>query len=222
MVCDLYSVGGHVTSRRKDMTRLEFRGRGAHDGIMKRSWIQVCWVILCFAWLTTSLFGCRRSQLSLTCPDGTYSAGAQPPWGRHAYCLLEGTDDALKHGPEMRWFPGGKGQLSQLWSQGELNGLSTSWFSNGQRSKEGEYRQGLEHGLWKFWGRDGQLQSETPYKMGMVHGLRRFYHPGGQLKSEWAFEDGALHGECKRYSSDGELEDIQRYEKGILVGGRAQ
>ena len=102
-----------------------------------RRWIYAFGVISGVLTMSMLSTGCSRSGMTITCPPETESAGSQPPWGRHAYCLKGDGEAAVKHGPEMRWFPGGKAQLSQNWSDGELHGLSTSWYSNGQRSKRG-------------------------------------------------------------------------------------
>ena len=49
---------------------------------------------------------------------------------------------------------------SVTYSDGKMQGPSTTWLSNGQKSKEGYYANGEREGPWVFWQEDGTVNQE--------------------------------------------------------------
>lgn len=97
----------------------------------------------------------------LLCPEGTWQAGATPPYGYELWCeKLDAQGRVVKHGPSMAWSNAGYQNAEGEYQEGKRHGRWRFWTWDGRRASEGEYREGKQHGRWAFWERNGQRQTK--------------------------------------------------------------
>lgn len=92
------------------------------------------------------------------------------------------------------YFKNGNIERTAIYSNGKLNGKSTSYYSN------------------------GKIKSESNYVNGLPDGFQRNYFPSGKLQAEVNFVNGEMHGKYVKYQSESQLAEMMSFKNGVLDG----
>lgn len=128
--------------------------------------------------------------------------------------LSEGEMDGQVRIGEWIYYHKGINQVMtrENYSDGKLNGRSTTYYPNGQKTEETDYKNGVKEGENNYYSPDGVLLKKLLYKNDELHGPAVYYDGNGRVISEGNYKDGKKHGLWKNYEN-GKLKSEETFPK---------
>lgn len=125
-------------------------------------------------------------------------------WGEDGLLELSAQwRDGERHGPYLRYYPGGLGRVRGEYEAGREHGTWTRWDERGMRRVEESFVRGTLHGTRREWSESGVLVLEEPYVEGRLEGVRREWWPSGERRSEVSYRQGSPHGRSSFWHENG-------------------
>lgn len=98
------------------------------------------------------------------------------------------------------------------YSNGLLEGRTTTYYPNGNKTEETEYKNGIKEGQNNYYSPEGILLKKLLYKNDELHGPAVYYDGYGKVILEGSYKDGKKHGLWKEYK-DGKLVSEEVFPK---------
>lgn len=131
--------------------------------------------------------------------------------------IAEGLSKNLNEEGEWKYyFDNGALKSIEVFTNGQLNGISKNYYKNGQLSIETNYVNGLAQGLSKSFYISGELKSEGYYLDNERHGVWNYYYQNGILEASEYYYDGKITGVQLSYDRTGRMDSKYQYFEGII------
>jgi len=110
------------------------------------------------------------------------------------------------NGERQLFYPSGKVEISETYSDNVITGVYKSFFESGQLAQEAHYINGSMEGILKTYYKDGTLKDMVSMKNNEENGPFKEYYKSGKLKWEGNFLNGDNEfGLIKNYNEEGVL-----------------
>lgn len=98
------------------------------------------------------------------------------------------------------------------YSNGVINGKTTTYYPNGKITEETEFKNGIKEGENNYYSPDGVLLKKLFYKNDQLDGRVFYYDSNGDVKIEGNYKDGKKRGLWKYYK-DGKVVEEETFPK---------
>jgi antitoxin component YwqK of YwqJK toxin-antitoxin module len=100
----------------------------------------------------------------------------------------------------------------EIYSQGLLNGESTTFYENGKITEILNYKNGKLHGKVKRYSKEGVLLDDLFYEEGKLHGLAKYFNAQGGLRYSGTYNNDLKVGKWE-YFENGKPKDINKLKQ---------
>lgn len=154
----------------------------------------------------------------------TYTQGKlHGPATYYSYFMQgKGTVSAMYHNMQLdgewtSYFPDGSLCIKACYKNGKLQGERTTYYHNGQTNIHEQYENGKLQGQRLIYFPEGPVWYQENYKNGRLNGERICFFLNGKKYLEEFYTDGLLEGLRKTYTESGSLLTSEEYHWGTLV-----
>lgn len=133
------------------------------------------------------------------------------PEGTHSYYYRSGnlseTDiyaNGELEGMVIHYHPNKQKKNELNYTGGKKDGYYTAWYLHGGKEQEGWYKNDIAQGNWIDYNEMGTVTTVTPYLNDDIHGIKIEYWPNGKLRSQLYYSYGVYNG-LKQYDTTGKL-----------------
>jgi antitoxin component YwqK of YwqJK toxin-antitoxin module len=123
-------------------------------------------------------------------------------------------NEKKKHGL-WEYYKDGKLTMSENYSHGLLNGLSTLYYPSGKPFERKWFKNGQQEGLYEQLLEQGNPVFEAMFSGGVRNGSVRYYYITNRIRIEGRYTDNVRTGEWTFYAPDGAVERKVTYVQGV-------